>query len=301
MLDPGRLVDFHIHSSASDGTYTPFRLAEKAAGCGLGILALCDHDTLDGLDSFMEAAFRFSLFGIPAVEVSSELDGLRLHIVGLGLRKERRAGLQSFLDDVRSKRDERNILMVEKLCSLGLSITMDDVREEAGGEIVARPHFARALVRNGHAVHMQHAFDCFIANDRPGYVPKVKPAPSEVVGAIQSVGGLAIVAHPNSLHEGDRREFLARLDRLVELGIDGIEAFHPDTEPDLSALVVGYAVKNRLLVSGGSDFHGDNKQAGRNQLGKVAHGRRLCARDVQGLIARLGQMGFLSTDSPEST
>lgn len=299
MPSPIDIVDFHVHSSVSDGTDTPEELIVEARTAGLAAMALCDHDTLDGLDSFRTAAEKRGVDGIPAVEVSTDLDGRRLHIVALGVGIESAGPLQEFLDDVRRQRHRRNRDMLERLGQIGIELTMGEITAVAGGEIIARPHFARAMVKKGYVGTLQEAFDRYISNDAPGNVPKVKPPVEEAIAAVKSSGALAIIAHPNTLAAAHINEVPPRLDRLLELGIDGVEAYHPDISADLCGMLTGWARRRGRLVSGGSDYHGSNKNKKVSRLGRGAGGRKILARDVWGLVERLAEMRF--TGLSEST
>jgi len=283
------LVDFHTHSSASDGTLTPAELAEEAARRGVKMIALSDHDTLDGVKEFCAACDRLGVSGIAGVEVSCEFQGTRLHLVGLGMSTDRCQALAGLLETARRWRDERNREMIVRLNRAGIAITMDEVEQEAGGEVIARPHFARVLQRRGMVPEMPEAFVRYLVPGTPGYVAKKKPSLSDAVGAIHASGGLAIVAHPTSLLDSNGgKSVLPVLRVLGKSGVDGYEAWNPEVPLATAHKIVRLARTQGLLVSGGSDFHGDNRYG--RSLARGAENCRIEAGDVAELVEKLAEM-----------
>ena len=285
------LVDLHAHSTASDGTETPAGLVERAAEAGVSVLALTDHDTLEGLDAFRTAARERKLTAVGGAEVSSTLDGRRLHVVALGIREGAGLPLLDLLDRMRRYRRERNQEMLSRLASIGCPLSLAEVESFAGGEVVARPHFARAMVARGYVESVAAAFPRYLAEGAPGYVPKKKVALEEIVGAIHACRSLAVAAHPNTLVPDDASKLEQRLRIAAEAGMDGVEAFHPDVSQGLRLRVFECARKLGLLVSAGSDFHGRNKPD--VMLARGPRRRRLTAADVAPLLDRLAALGAL--------
>lgn len=287
-IRPTDLVDLHTHSSCSDGTLKPYEMILKAHSTGVRMLALTDHDTIAGLDELLAAAGRYRIHPVPGVEISSQLEGRQLHILGLGLRRQLWPGLEQFLEQTCQRRHERNEKILERLSELGLPLTMEAVAAEAGGEILARPHFARALLAAGHVATYQKAFEELLGNGCPAHVPKRRPLPAEVVAVVHEAGGVAIVAHPNSLVAADDSSLTAVLEKLLDVGIDGVEAFHPKMTPAQTEEVLAWAQQHGMLVSGGSDFHGRNKPD--NPMGRGHGGRKLFARPMVDAVARFEQI-----------
>lgn len=283
MINKTDTVDLHAHSTCSDGTDSPVELVAAAQRKGVGLLALTDHDTLEGLESFLGCAAQEGLGGIGGVEVSSVHDGCRLHIVGLGLTPAGAGSVEDLLQQMRDWRAERNLKMVDRLADLGYPVSYDEVVGEAAGAVVGRPHFGRALVKKGYVQNLREAFDRLLADFAPAYVTKRKARPDEVVPALHGAGALAIVAHPHTL-DGDGA-MTRRLDELRELGVDGVEAHHPDLTEDQTGKVLKLAADSGMLVSGGSDYHGRNKA--NVQLGRGARRRKILAGDVWPLLERL--------------
>ncbi|MBM4352382.1 MAG: PHP domain-containing protein [Deltaproteobacteria bacterium] len=279
------LVDLHVHSTASDGTDAPEDLPHLAKREGISVLALCDHDTVDGLERFEAGCRDAGIVGIAAAELSTTLAGRQLHVLAMGLSPAGRVHIREFLEGMRRRRNSRNVEMVEKLREHGVEIGMDELARVAGGLVVARPHFARILVDKGYVASLQEAFDRWLTPGCPTYVPKRKAMPEEVVEAIHEAGALAIAAHPNSL-TGEGYDILQGLEELGRLPFDGVEVWHPNMKSEWSKVALGFARRRGLLVSGGSDYHGSFKEGIR--LGCAAGGKGIFAGDVKDLLARLG-------------
>ncbi|MEO7715994.1 MAG: PHP domain-containing protein [Capsulimonas sp.] len=250
-------IDLHAHTTASDGSLTPTELVDKAADLGLQALAVTDHDTIAGLAEAQIAAQKRNLELVPGVELSVEDDGGRFHLLGYLFDPENEA-LAGALVRLRASRARRNEEMAAKMAELGLPVTMDDVRAEAGedAEVIARPHFARALLKKGIVNSVQDAFDRFLATGKPLYQPKDVLTPRDAVALIHGAGGLAVIAHPGLIPLNDAA-LAARIASLAsEAKIDGIEAYYSQHGPAQTERFLKSAEENGLLVTGGSDFHG---------------------------------------------
>ena len=244
---PG-FVDLHMHSTASDGSLPPAAVAEAARAAGLRAIALTDHDTLDGVAEARRAAAPYGLRVVAGTELSVVLDDRELHVLALHI--ERPAPLEAELAELREARRGRAARIVERLNALGVPIGLDAVLAEAGGGAVGRPHVARAMVASGWARDFRDAFDRYLGNGRPAHVAKRRLEAGDAIGMVHDAGGLAIFAHPGAT--GSRE----RIERLVGLGLDGVEVLHPSHNAEdvarLSALVRHFD----LVPSGGSDWHG---------------------------------------------
>lgn len=281
MVGGKELVDLHTHSTASDGTLSPTQLCAEAARSGVSIVALCDHDTLNGLEEFLDACQKEGIVGIPGVEISCESGDRALHLVGLGVNVETNGALPLLLSRARRWREERNVEMVERLNKAGARVSMDELKKQARGNVITRPHFARVLVEKGYAQSLPEAFAKYLLPGTPGYVPKRKPSMAKAVEAIHASGGLAIVAHPTSILEPAGKKLIEFLEKLACGGIDGFEAWNPEVPLSVAHKIVRLAGKFGLFVSGGSDFHGENK-VGR-VLGRGAENCPITFRDVEKL------------------
>ena len=256
----GILIDLHCHSIFSDGTDTPEALAELAEAKGLTAVALTDHDTLSGLPRFLAAQPRVRTRLVPGLELSCKFVNVDIHIHILGLFIDPADPLlQRRIEEMRHRREERNDRMIERLQLLGIPITLDEVAELAFTRIVSRAHFAKALVKRGAAKDRQDAFVRFIGDGCPGHIPFRGLSPQEAVQWISEAGGVAVLAHPGRSAPRGFRWDDAMLD-LKQQGIVGFEAYYGEYGPEEQRYFCELARKLDLVPSGGSDYHGVNKQ-----------------------------------------
>lgn len=271
------MIDLHVHSTRSDGTYTPKELVDYAVLKGLKAFALTDHDTVDGLDEAIqyaetlrqkqaeslqatacdEAACRHIPEVIPGIEFSTEYQGRDIHIVGLYIDykdKEFTRYLQSFIDS----RTLRNQKMCRLLTEAGIDISYDKLLEEFPGSVITRAHYAKYMLNHGYIKSIKEAFERYVGDNCPYFVPREKVTPAQAVELTLKAGGVPILAHPILYHMSD-----ARLDKLVaeltESGLMGIEAIYSTYCSADERKIRNLAKKYKLLISGGSDFHGSNK------------------------------------------
>jgi predicted metal-dependent phosphoesterase TrpH len=254
-----KLVDLHMHSTYSDGQLTPAELIEIAAKRGLAAVALADHDCVDGVDEYVDAATKAGMESISAVELSCVHRGRDLHILGYGMDAEDET-LRNMLKKFVDTRERRGIKIIEKLSGIGVHIDTQKVLERAGEGALGRPHIAEALVEGGYAKDFNEVFGKYIGENCPAYVEKYKMSPREAVQYIHGAGGLVFVAHP-----GFYLDDMDGFNELLEEDFDGIEVFHTKHDPATVAQLIGIAEERRLLKSGGSDFHGF---VGRDNLGE---------------------------------
>lgn len=265
-------IDLHAHTTASDGTDEPAELIRLAAGLGLSAIAVTDHDTIAGLDRARAAAEQWNIGFVPGVELSVEDDRGRFHLLGY-LFDARDARLNETLHSLRASRAERNARMAEKMRELGLPVTMDDVIAEAGdgGEVIARPHFARALMKKGLVNSVADAFDRYLSTGKPLYLPKEVLTPRDAIAILHAAGGIAVMAHPGLVPMNDG----ALADRVASLaaddGLDGIEAYYSQHSEAQTQRFLEIAGSNGLIATGGSDYHGTVKP--HVSLGIVYQGR----------------------------
>jgi predicted metal-dependent phosphoesterase TrpH len=243
-----RFVDLHAHSTASDGSRAPADVMAAARAAGLSAIALTDHDTVAGIPEAAQAAEALGIRLVPGIELSAVEDDTETHLLGLHLADT--TVIESQLGALRDMRLGRARRIVERLNALGVRITLDAVLEQAAGGAVGRPHVARALVGEGWAVDLRDAFDRYLGNGRPAYVPKDRLSMVDAIGMIHRAGGIAVLAHP--AHSGSR----SRLEKLAAVGMDGVEVLHPSHSPDDVARLRTLAEHLRLVPSGGSDWHG---------------------------------------------
>ena len=253
------MIDFHVHSTASDGTVPPEKLAEM--GRGLTAMALTDHDNCDGCARFLAECGRLGVTGrrLAGIELNVEPgEGFgELHMLGLGIDPAAPC-LAGFLDEIRAGRDERNAKMIAKLNGLGVPVSYEDVAKHANGKIVARPHFARVLVEKGFAENISDAFARYVDVGGLAYVTRYRPAQARAIEAIHRAGGVAVMAHPR-YWTSDPDALKVGLSRLKDLGLDGVEAEYQANAPEETILHLRTAYALGLAVTAGSDFHGANK------------------------------------------
>jgi predicted metal-dependent phosphoesterase TrpH len=265
------MIDLHTHSTASDGSLPPARLIEMALTMGLTALALTDHDTLDGIPPARDRAAGSGLMLIPGVEIEIERDTGEFHLLGLGLSGDT-GPLVEALSRVQAARRDRNTRMVAKMQAAGFPITMEELMQAAGGDIISRAHFARVLVRKKVVNSIDAAFKRLIGKGMPYYEPRACLGLSEATGLIRRAGGLAVIAHPVSLGvQGPAlRTFVVS---CRDQGVSGLEAWHPNQSVKDARKLERLALGLGMIVTGGSDFHGEHIPS--RKLGLSTAGREV--------------------------
>lgn len=244
------MIDLHSHTTASDGLLSPAALLDAAAAAALTVLAITDHDTTAGyLEARRLPAGRLEL--VPGIEISAVHDGRDLHVLGYFLEPASPT-LAAFLDRQRTDRRRRVLEMAERLQSLGHPIDAQPILDAADrGRSVGRPQIANALVAAGHVRSRDEAFQRFLEHGGPAYVPRRGASPAEVIRIIHDAGGLASLAHPG-VYNCDHV-----IEPLASEGLDAIEARHSDHDAATESRYRRMAARLGLLVTGGSDFHGN--------------------------------------------
>lgn len=250
-------VDLHVHSTYSDGTKTPKELVELAQNEGLSAIALTDHDTLDGIPDAINAAKNSNIELIPGVELSTSFNNTEIHIVGLFLDYNN-TQINDYLTFQRQSRIDRNIQMCRKFCDIGINITYDDMCRLYPDAVITRAHFADYLVKNKYTGDRNEAFDRYLSPGKPCFVNRHKVDPIEAINVIHKAHGVAILAHPILYHLG-KNQMNSLLEHVCNAGIDGIEAIYSTYKPADERYVRKLAAEHKLLISGGSDYHGANK------------------------------------------
>lgn len=253
-------IDLHTHSSFSDGTVSPEGLVLLAKKEGLSAIALTDHDTTDGLPSFLAAGAEYGVEAIPGVEFAAlwpEYGRPEIHIVGLGFDPDAPA-LRARMGEIRRSRERRNESMARKLSAAGLPIALEEVAANAGGEVITRAHFANVLLQKGYVRSRQEAFSRWISPGLPGYAGREFLTPACCIRTIREAGGRAILAHP-ALYPLTEAQLEALCRELAGEGLDGIECQYSTYTPAQRRTMERLAARFGLLPSGGSDFHGENK------------------------------------------
>ncbi len=244
-------VDLHLHSTASDGLLNPVDVVCKSAAVGLTVIAIADHDTVEGIAPALETALAFPwLKVIPCVEISTDVPGGEVHLLGYFIDYTD-PELKTSLNSMRNSRWERARKMVSKLRNLGLHIAWDRVQEIAGDSTLGRPHIARAMLEKGYINSFRQAFTRYIGRGGPAYVEREKMTPVEAAELILRSDGLPVLAHPLTAPDPE-----AMLIQLNDVGLVGIEAYYKNYTVEETDWLVSLANKYHLIASGGSDYHG---------------------------------------------
>jgi len=265
-------IDLHIHSTASDGTLTPSEILVLAQNLHLGAIAITDHDTLDGSKDALSIGIPPSIKFLTGVEISSELPppfscSGSFHILGYAVDVDH-PELNHTLGILRDSRKRRNPQILKLLSRLGIEIELDEVRNLAADSQLGRPHIAQLMVEKGYVQSIDAAFDEYLGNGKPAYVDRFRFECEETIKAILNAGGIPVLAHPLLLgiKENDILENLIAV--LTEIGLRGIEVYYPEHSKNLVAYYSRLANRYNLLITGGTDFHGDIKPEIKMGLGK---------------------------------
>jgi predicted metal-dependent phosphoesterase TrpH len=245
-------IDLHIHTTASDSLIAPKEAVEIAEKCGLSAISITDHDTIDGFSEAKQRADELGIEIISGVELSVAFMGDDFHLLGYLIDYEN----PEFLKKINSFREERSIRgekMVEKLNELGIDLRMETVKAIAGNGSVGRPHLADALVKEEFVHTYDEAFARYLGYHAPAYVPKKFLTPKEGIDLIHLVRGVAVLAHPGT------SRFQQVISDFLEMGLDGIEAYHSQHDRTITTQYINLAKKLGLIYTGGSDCHGRRK------------------------------------------
>ncbi len=249
------LCDLHTHTAASDGQYTPAELVGLAKQRGLSVLAVTDHDTIAGVAEAQRAGSALDLTVIRGVELSAK-EHPNCHILGYGFR-DGDAELARLCEQFRAGRDERKYKIVEFLREKGVDVELSEVEELAGGEVIARPHFAQVMVKHGYVSTNREAFDRYLDTEEfQRRVKRFKADARTCVEAIKAAGGKASLAHPYQMELPDG-ELEALVEQLKGWGLDAIECYYPKYTLEQQKFYLHLAEKYQLHQTGGSDFHGE--------------------------------------------
>jgi predicted metal-dependent phosphoesterase TrpH len=246
-------IDLHLHTTASDGRCTPRQLVERAAKAGVSVMAVTDHDTTAAVGEVQAEAHRHGIHAVTGIEITAVEAGCDLHVLGY-LFEPQHQGLTALLVSQRAARVARIEAIGSRLAEHGVPIDLGPVLDQtrrAGGRSIGRPQVARAMVDAGHVATVQDAFDRWLERGRPGFVPREGPTPEAVIDIIHQAGGIASIAHPGHGDLGPR------ISAWAAAGLDAIEAFHPDHDESQVQEYIKIARDLDLLLTGGSDFHGD--------------------------------------------
>lgn len=264
-------IDLHLHSTASDGSLTPAALAHAAARGGLDVIALADHDTVAGIDEASRAAAG-AVHVIPAIEISATHHAGELHVLGYFVDPSHPALIEYSGEAVRARRIRMHG-MLERLERLGVHVEYEEVAAVAGpdGDAIGRPHLARALIQRGYVQSFSDAFDRYIGDRAPAFLPTELLPPAAAIDLIHGAGGVAVWAHPRA------SLFKREIRRFARWGLDGVECFRPRCPPEECLALEATTRTLGLLVTGGSDWHGEwHGRLGEFSMSREEVGAFLC-------------------------
>lgn len=250
-------IDLHTHSTASDGSMTPSELIRHASEAGLSAVALTDHDTTAGLDEAREEAGRIGIELVCGVELAAWQDKTEFHIVGLDI-DDRQPEFLTAMKEMQKIREDRNCRMVELMAEAGVDITLEKLHEKEGAGVLTRANFARYLVSVGFVKSINEAFDRYLDNGRPFYLPRKKITPQRAISLIKSAGGIPILAHP-MLYKLGKQTLIKYVAMMKDMGLEGMEVYYSTNTPSDDLFLSHLANEYQLKYSGGSDFHGTYK------------------------------------------
>lgn len=254
------MIDLHVHSNHSDGTLSPEGLVSLARDTGVSAFALTDHDTVSGIKKAKEAALSdtaSSVTVISGTEISAAYKNRDIHILGLFIDETNPALLQA-LDESVLARDARNETVAKRFRELGIPVTTDDLRRINPDTIITRAHFAQYLLAHHHVASWDEAFSRYLGYDAPCFVPREYMNPERAVSLILQAGGIPVLAHP-LLYKLPPTELEALIKRLTDAGLAGLEVYYSSNTRFDEQICYSLANRFGLLMTGGSDFHGDNK------------------------------------------
>ena len=266
------MIDLHVHTTASDGQYTPAQIIQKASEKNIKVIAITDHDTTAGLKEALEEGKKLGVTVVPGIELNITFPTGEFHLLGHGL-KEPSKSLINIVENVINNRNDRNLQIIEKMNADGVPLTIEEITNDYPDTVIGRPHFAAELVKLKVVKNRQQAFDQYLARGRKWYVPRICTNLDEAIVAIRDSGGVPVLAHPMSLYLswGRLPDFLKD---CYEKGIVGIEAFHPGARVTECLRLEELGRKIGYFITAGSDFHGEKIRADR-KLGHTCGGRKI--------------------------
>ena len=253
-------IDLHVHTTASDGTLTPSEVVAHATKLKLKAISITDHDTLAGSMEALSNGIPPELDFLTGVEISAAPPPFHhqsgsFHLLGYAIQLNNPA-LNQELEKLQAARKNRNPAIISRLNELGITISLDEVREEAGEGQMGRPHIAQMLVKKGVVSSMDEAFDQLLGTGQPAYVDKYRIECSTAIDAIIGAGGIPVLAHPGLLEYKGDGQLDELIGKLKQIGIRGVEVFYSQHTEDQIQLYADLARRHDLLMTGGTDFHG---------------------------------------------
>jgi predicted metal-dependent phosphoesterase TrpH len=253
-------IDLHIHTTASDGTFTPTEVIDHAQELGLKAISITDHDTVAGSNEALKNGIPSSLEFLTGVEISASPPPFysrsgSFHLLGYSIRLDD-TELNQTLEKLQQARKNRNPAIINRLNELGIPLTLDEVRQEAGRVQLGRPHIAQFLVKKGVVASIDEAFDRFLGSNKPAYIDKYRVPCSRAIEIIIGCGGIPVLAHPGLLDYENDSQLDELICRLKAMGIKGVEVYYTEHTAAQTRLLAELALRHDLLMTGGTDFHG---------------------------------------------
>jgi len=253
-------IDLHIHSNASDGTFSPEQILDQALDSNLAAIAITDHDTINGSKEALRIGPPPEVEFLTGVEISANppvsfpCSG-SFHILGYAIDLEHPA-LNQMLEELQQARKNRNPRIIQTLNELGFPMTMDEVESEMGDGQMGRPHIAKVMIKKGYAKSINEVFDKYLGKDKPAYVDKYRMESDQAIELISNAGGIPVLAHPGLIEPTTDLPFENLIKTLTSTGLKGIEVYYPEHSPESVAEYSALADRHGLLMTGGTDFHG---------------------------------------------
>ena len=266
------MIDLHVHTTASDGQYSPTEIIQKAAEKKIKAIAITDHDTISGLKEAETEAKNHDLIFIPGVELNINFPVGEFHLLGLGFKKISDS-LSNLLNFLQENRDTRNLTMIQKMQADGVDISLEEIKNDFPNTVIGRPHIAAELVKKKIVKNSQQAFNKYLAKGKPWYASRIGLNLDEAIVAIKESDGIPVIAHPMSLYISWGK-LPETLQDFYERGVCGLEAFHPGARVTECLRLEELARKIGYFVTAGSDFHGEKIRSDR-KLGFTCGGKKI--------------------------
>ena len=253
-------IDLHIHSNASDGTFSPAQILDQALDSNIAAIAITDHDTISGSKEALRIGPPPEVKFLTGVEISANPPASfpcsgSFHILGYAFDLED-TGLNQMLEELQQARKNRNPRILQTLNDLGFPMTMDEVESEMGDGQMGRPHIAQVMIKKGYAKSINEVFDKYLGKDKAAYVDKYRMESDQAIELISSAGGIPVLAHPGLIEPTTDLPFENLIKTLTSTGLKGLEVYYPEHSPESVVEYIALADKYGLLMTGGTDFHG---------------------------------------------
>lgn len=242
-------ADLHIHTTSSDGLLRPEEVLKWAVYKKLSAIGITDHDTIKGIQPAIDYSINYNIEVVPGIELSTEYNEDEIHILGYYI-DYKKDWLHQKLNEIYEFRYNRAVKMIEKLSNLDIKITLKQVKNIAKTGTIGRPHIARAMQENGYIDNIKEAFNKYLGKGCPAYVERYRISCQEAIDMIKKLGGVPVLAHPGLINNK------TNLNKIINLGIEGIEVYHSKHDDETIRSIYKLAVDRKLLVTGGSDCHG---------------------------------------------